>query len=395
MLFRSGLPLRVLGAWVGSPNYAADRWSQIYSHIRKIVRQWNAIGASLLNRALLAKALLLSRCYYLLDCNGIPRPLLNKINSAICRFVRGPYSHMPYSFLSAPLSHGGLNCPSFKERKLAYDAKFIGDLISSPQDVAWKLWTHADLSDATSKPGKTPGIHMNPLLQHGIVKLSDLEPRLRHAYTSCRTLRYDISCAFPSMKARHDMPSTYHPAVPLRANRLSSALVLRHVTTVGHLTWPGTKLSRTDPNPMPLRQRGLLGSAAKTASALYSHNRRFITDSSSDSPQSSSDDENPGPSLLARTRLSLLHSLSLTHWRSSKWWPDTSLLHRHVLVWPAMSNAYGCARILDSNQSLFARPDCFGNHAANPCYFKKYSPPPQPQPCPPSTRACPMATRMD
>jgi len=101
-----GLPLRVLGAWIGSPDYATDRWVQIYSHIKKIIRQWNAIGASLLNRALLAKALLLSRCYYLLDCNGIPAPLLNKITNSICRFVCGLYLHMPYSFLSAPLPQG-------------------------------------------------------------------------------------------------------------------------------------------------------------------------------------------------------------------------------------------------------------------------------------------------
>ena len=217
-LIPPGLPLCVLGAWVGSPNNALDRWEQIYSHIKKIIHQWNAIGTSLLNRALLAKALLLSRCYYLLDCNGIPNKILNKINNAVCRFVRGPYSHLPYSFISAPLSLGGLNCPSLKERKLAYDAKFISDLISSPFDVSWKLWTMADLSSASSKPGKKPGININPLLQHSIVKLSDLEPRVRHAYVSCRTLRYDISCAFPSMAARMDMPSTYHPAVPLRAN---------------------------------------------------------------------------------------------------------------------------------------------------------------------------------
>ena len=82
-----GLPLCVLGAWVGSPDCTSDCWEQIYSHIKKIICQWNAIGASLLNRALLAKALLLSRCYYLLDCNGIPSKLLNKINNSICRFV--------------------------------------------------------------------------------------------------------------------------------------------------------------------------------------------------------------------------------------------------------------------------------------------------------------------
>ena len=220
-----GLPLRILGAWVGSPDCASDCWEQIYSHIKKIICQWNAIGASLLNRALLAKALLLSRCYYLLDCNGIPSKLLNKINNSICCFIHGSYSHLPYSFISAPLSLGSLNCPSLKERKLAYDAKFISDLISSPFNVSWKLWTMADLSATSSKPRKTPGPNINPLLQRSIVKLSDLEPRVCHAYVSCQVLRYDVSCAFPSLAAHLDMPSTYHPAIPLRANCLSNTLV--------------------------------------------------------------------------------------------------------------------------------------------------------------------------
>ena len=274
-LLPPGLPLCVLGAWVGSPDCATDRWEQIYSHIKKIIRQWNAIGASLLNCALLAKALLLSQCYYLLDCNGIPTRLLNKINSAICHFIQGSYSHLPYSFISAPLSLGGLNCPSLKERKLAYNAKFMGDLISSPFDTSWKLWTLADLSTTSSKPGKKPGPSINPLLQCSIVKLSSLELRMRHAYISCRVLRYDVLCAFPSMAACMDMPSTYHPAVPLCANQLSNALVCCHITTVGHLTWPGTKLTQTNANPMPMQQRGLLGSARKIALHFYACQHPF------------------------------------------------------------------------------------------------------------------------
>ena len=108
-------------------------------------------------------------------------------------------------------------------------------------------------------------------LQCSIVKLSDLEPHVCHAYVSSRTLRYNISCAFPSMAAWLDMPSTYHLAVPLCANRFSDDLVNRHVMTVRHLTWPGTKLSHAQADPMPMHQRGLLGSTAKTASHLYAH----------------------------------------------------------------------------------------------------------------------------
>ena len=401
-----GLPLQVLGAWVGSPDCAQDRWEQIYSHIKKIIRQWNAIGASLLNCALLAKALLLSRCYYLLDCNGIPAKLLNKITSTVCRFVRGTYSHLPYAFLSAPLTLGGLNCPSLRERKLAYDAKFMSDLISPPFNVDWKLWTMADLSAASSKPGKIPGPRINPLLQRSIVKLSDLEPWVRHAYVSCRTLRYDVSCAFPSMATRMDMPSTYHPAVPLRANRLSDALVQCHVTNVRLLTWPGTKLTCAHADPMPMRQCGLLGSAGKVASRLYVHRcpfhshplpshpdsdtdgdpdqpcplpRYLITDSSPAGSSSSSGSPVPlaaGPKALASTRMVIIKALSVTQWRNSKWWPDTLLISSCIRAWPAMSNALGCIRLLNSPQSLLARPDRFGNHTANPCFFQKYAPPP-------------------
>jgi len=371
-----GLPLRILGAWIGSPDCASDQWVQIYSHIKKIVRQWNAIGASLLNRALLAKALLLSRCYYLLDCNGIPAPMLAKINNTVCRFVRGPYSHMPYSFLSVPLSRGRLNCPSLRERKLAYDAKFIGNLISAPFDLPWKAWARADLSCASSKPGKQPGTNLNPLLQRSVVRLSSLEPRLWHAYISCRVLRYDVSCVFPSLAARLDMLSTYHPAVPLRANRFSDDLVRHHVTTVGHLMWPGTKLTHADTDPMPFRQRGLLGSAAKTASDLYAHARISCQDPASDSSDSDPSDVRSAPRVsaqsLATTCLALLKSLLLTCWRSSKWWPDTSLLHSSVRVWPAMRNAYGCARLLNSNQSLLAHPDRAGNFLANQRFFQRY-----------------------
>ena len=401
-----GLPLRILGAWVGSPNHAEDCWEQIYSHIKKIVHQWNAISTSLLNCALLAKALLLSRCYYLLDCNGIPTKLLNKITSTVCRFVRGTYSHLPYAFLSAPLALGGLNCPSLKERKLAYDAKFMSDLISPPFNVDWKLWTMADLSVASSKPGKNPGLSINPLLQRSIVKLSDLEPRVRHAYVSCRTLRYDVSCAFPSMAAHMDMPSTYHPAMPLRTNRLSDALVQRHVTNVRLLMWPGTKLTRAHADPMPMHQRGLLGSAGKMASRLYAHQRPFhhspspsppdsgtdddpvhphppprcfIPSSSSAGSSSSSDSPAPmaaGPKALASTCMAIIKALSVTQWRNSKWWPDTSLISSRIRAWPAMSNALGCVRLLNSPQSLFARPDRFGNYAANSRFFWKYAPPP-------------------
>jgi Reverse transcriptase (RNA-dependent DNA polymerase) len=94
--------VRVLGVWIGSTDQASTRWDQISTHVTKIIRQWHAIGASARNRVLLAKALMQSRCYYLLDSNSIPPLKLKKISRAIQRFVRGPNSCMPYSSLAPP-----------------------------------------------------------------------------------------------------------------------------------------------------------------------------------------------------------------------------------------------------------------------------------------------------
>ena len=152
-----GSPLRVLGVWVSSPDFAAARWTQISAHISKLIRQWNAIGASMRNRVLLTKALLMSRCYYLLDGNGIPPRVLIQISQKILRFVRGRFSSAPYSILSAPLSEGGLDCPSLVHRRLAYDAKFVGDMISAPLDVPWKVWARADLQFASHNGTPTNG----------------------------------------------------------------------------------------------------------------------------------------------------------------------------------------------------------------------------------------------
>ncbi len=181
-------PLRVLGVWINSPDRATPRWKQITSHIKKLVSQWNSIGASLLNRVVLAKALMMSRCYYLLDGNSIPPHLLWKLNNIILRFVRGLYSSAPYRLLESPLSAGGLNCPSLISRTLAYDAKFVSDLISGPATTPWRAWTFADLDLASafnSLSGKQDfSGRFNPLLQSCHCRYTLLQPRVRAAWKS-------------------------------------------------------------------------------------------------------------------------------------------------------------------------------------------------------------------
>ena len=246
-------PLHVLGVWVGSPDQAKDCWSQLSSHISSISLQWSSIGVSLPNCVLVAKSLMLSRCYWLLSSNSIPGVWLQCISNKIMRFVRGSFSRSPYSYLEAPLVDGGLNCPSLITRKAAYDLKSLGDLVSSPQDTPWKVRTTKDLTRSTQhSPNKgTPssatrdwtafgmsqlGYKLHPLLQKGHTQDAGLSPHLHSALHSACLVSVDTHCAFPSLAARFSYPILNHPGIPLQCSRnYHKLLSSRSISSVGDL----------------------------------------------------------------------------------------------------------------------------------------------------------------
>ena len=234
-------PLRILGVWVGPPGCTSHRWLTIEKHIRSLTAQWSSIGTSVLNRVLLAKALMHSRCFYLLDGNSIPLPSLRRINGIIMRFVRGRNSCMAYLQLEAPLALGGVNCPSLLTKKRAYDLKFLGDLISGDSNIPWKKWTMRMLLDSTSRDASGSGPRLHPFLQLSHTGVSSLHERVRAAFSTARFVGIDIDCCFPSRAARLDMPWYMHPAVPRSVYRGLSHLVSPSFFSVRHLRSPLTR----------------------------------------------------------------------------------------------------------------------------------------------------------
>ena len=107
--------------------------------------------------------------------------------------------------VNAPPVKGWATRPtsSLIHRCRAYDAKFIGDLISAPFDIPWKVWTLADLRQASlSSAASNPSSwHPNPLTQHAFITLKKLDPRVKQSVMSLRSLDYNIQCAFPSSEA--------------------------------------------------------------------------------------------------------------------------------------------------------------------------------------------------
>ena len=294
-------PLRILGVWVGPPGCTSHRWLTIEKHIRNLTAQWSSIGTSVLNRVLLAKALMQSRCFYLLDGNSIPLPSLRRINSIIMRFVRGRNSCMAYLQMEAPLALGGINCPSLITKKRAYDLKFLGDLISGDSSVPWKRWTMKMLLDSTSRDASGSGPRLHPFLQLSHTGVSSLHERVRAAFATARFVGIDIDCCFPSRAARLDMPWYMHPAVPRTVYRGLSHLVSPSFFTVRHLRSP----------------------LARRASKLKKRARRLV-----------------------------LSSLAL-----SRWWPTRRPHNSHdaqVRIWPSMANPEGCIRYLSAPYSLLS-----------------------------------------
>ena len=295
-------PLRVLGVWIGSRDFATDRWIQIDRHIKKIISQWRAIGASAMNRSLLAKALMLSRCHFLMDGNGIPPGMINKIGNKIMNFVRGKFSAMAYRTLEAPLAEGGLNTPSLASRKMAADLKFLSDLVTGDQNVPWKQWTWMDLKMAStsSRAGSYGGL--NPFLQQAYTMPSLLQDRVSQAFQTARRFGLDMVCATPSNAARMNAFILNHPALPRPSSqRFKKLLELKKcgVSKVIHLY-----------APPPLRGTGL----KRTVSAMKE----------------------------------LVHASSWSPLRNL----GASGTHPGVNVWPEMNGPLGCIRIFTAPKSL-------------------------------------------
>ena len=297
-------PLRVLGVWVGSRDFAVDRWEQIDKHVKKIISQWRAIGASARNRSVLAKALMLSRCHFLMDGNGIPPSMLSQIGNRIMSFVRGKFSAMAYKTLEAPLAEGGLNMPSLTARKMAADLKFLSDLVTGDQRVPWKQWTWMDLKMAsTSSRAGTHG-GLNPFLQQAHTMPSLLQNRVSQAFMTARKFGLDMVCAAPSLAVRMNTPILNHPALPRPGSqRFGKLLSLRAsgVREVVHLYAPPA-----------LRGTGL----KKTVSAMRE----------------------------------LVHA--------SSWSPLRNLgaagVHPSANVWPSMDGPLGCIRVFTAPKSIIA-----------------------------------------
>jgi len=295
-------PLRILGVWIGSQDFTSDRWIQIDKHVKKIISQWRAIGASARNRSLLAKALMLSRCHFLMDGNGIPPSMLNRIGNKIMNFVQGKFSAMAYRTLEAPLAKGGLNTPSLATRKMAADLKFLSDLVTGDQRVPWKQWTWMDLkmASASSRAGTHGGL--NPFLQQAYTKPSLLQGRVSQAFLTARKFGLDIVCAAPSVAARMGVPILNHPALPRPGSQRFKKLISlgdSGVCKVVHLY-----------SPPPLRGTGL----KRTVSAM-----KELVHMSSWSP---------------------LRNLGA---------PGT---HPSVNIWPNMNGPLGCVRIFTAPKSI-------------------------------------------
>ena len=244
-------PLRVLGVWIGSRDSALHRWTQIDTHIKKIISQWRAIRVNVRNRSLLAKALMLLRCHFLMDGNGIPPHILQRISNRIMGFVRGKFSAMSYDTLEAPLVEGGLNNPSLVTRKYACDLKFLSDLVTGDQTTPWKKWTWMDLKMASSSSwaGKYQGL--NPFLQLAYTMPSLLQDRVSQAFMTARKFGLDLACSAPSIAARHGARLLNHPALP----RPHSSVVSKIDRLGGMGIWTVTHLYL--PPPFPLRGTGL------------------------------------------------------------------------------------------------------------------------------------------
>ena len=369
--------------------------------------------------------------------------------------MRGRFSCAPYSILSAPLREGGLDCPSLVHRCQAYDAKFIGDLISAPLDVPWKVWTLADLRQASlSSAAPNPSSwHPNPLTQHAFLTLRKLDPRVRQSIVTLRSLGYNIQCAFPSSEARADMPSLLHPMLPASLSTGSGVPLLRSigassVTSLHPRRWPRllrayeSELSPSSdsspasgsmvldspepslpvllgrvayvlappqrflvppdpPHIMPAQSGLFLGVDVPPHPSGWRLDPRHLPGHTpARVPRAPAIPSVPSASqrlALRRRAASILTALRNRDWSPDSHYPGLQSLCGDIRIWPSMAGAYGCARILTQSPSILGARSSIDRVRHNPrkmppVFAPLSRPPPAPAQAAPAHYLSPVVT---
>ncbi|KIM29864.1 hypothetical protein M408DRAFT_54534, partial [Serendipita vermifera MAFF 305830] len=82
-----GTAVRILGAWQGNGVDASEKWDEILEKQLKVMKLWANSYPSALARARIAKALVVSRAFFLMTVNGISKKHLEMMEKNIRNFI--------------------------------------------------------------------------------------------------------------------------------------------------------------------------------------------------------------------------------------------------------------------------------------------------------------------
>ena len=211
-----------------------------------------------------------------------------------------------------------------------------------------------------------------------------LEPRVRDAWKSLRSLRYNVRCSFPSVQAILDMPSVLHPSRRIYKLSKLKCLVNTGKLTVGDLV-SHKQATMPRARKTPPRRRFVKDDDSSDISdsytppavtgrprSIHTKLRSRIKGVKKLTPGLDSDKK-----LAVPMSRNILQDLSCTRWSTESNKPINQRLQASIRIWPNMANAMGCARILTGNHSLLAPSKLIRNWTEiqlknNPAKFGPY-----------------------
>jgi exonuclease III/ribonuclease HI len=212
-----GEAIRVLGSWQGNNANANNKWTEIIEKQLKIMNAWAKSHPSLLARARIAKALVVSKALYLITVNGIANDQLNEMEKNIRSFIwLGKKGNIAWERAIKHKNEGGLGAPSVKILYETTKVMWIKRWMTPEEHRPKWAWVANEIlrgARTTSPPTDENAItEWAEQKWRSKINVEQIPKSLREMIRTTKKYNLKLSVVRAPMSLKLEMPAFSHPA---------------------------------------------------------------------------------------------------------------------------------------------------------------------------------------
>ncbi|KAI0338732.1 hypothetical protein BDW22DRAFT_1337497, partial [Trametopsis cervina] len=176
-----GLPVRVLGVWIGNAIDQLVPWTALLKKMQLRLQEWDRQGTTIISRVAIVNMEVGGRIQYLAKVQGVPPPVITAIKKIIQNFIWRDKRTPPINLdtLCLPPQEGGLGLLDIATRINAITLTWLKPFLDlSPTRPTWAYAADSLLALHAKKQGPTldNSVKLNVFLQNWSVSTAAASP---------------------------------------------------------------------------------------------------------------------------------------------------------------------------------------------------------------------------